>query len=350
MPSVEPQILYKDFENAKFSPLYFLTGEEPYLIQQCLDRFKACLLSEIDYDFNFSSFYAADADVEKVKDAVETLPMMKDRRLVFLKEAQDLNEKEWEALESLFVTPVDSTIFVISASKVDKRKKALKLLMEKSISVEFKKPFENQIPSWIKYIATTKEVSINDEAIHLIHKLVGNNLTEIDSQLRKLSDYVLPKKNITSEDVKAVVSFSKEENIFDFTKAVGKRDRVQALEQLVHLLDQGQSEIGIVSLLARHVRILLFVKKGMEQNLSGAKLSHFAQVSNYFLDGYVQQARVWNVPQLHHFLVLLSETDRALKSSPISSHIWLESLVMNACNLNRAADSSLHNKMSKNLM
>ncbi|WP_246845438.1 DNA polymerase III subunit delta [Bdellovibrio sp. NC01] len=313
------------------APLYFLFGEEPYLLNQSVERFKYAVLNEGAIDFNYSLFYASDADVVAVRDAVETLPMMAPRRLVILKEAQELNDKEWTQLEPLIDNAVDSTVFVILATRVDKRKKQIRALLDKAECVEFKKPYENQIPSWINYIAQSLGLTISNEAIHLLHKLVGHHLTEIEGELKKLGEFIEGARRIEVSDVAQVVSRSKEENVFDFTKAIGENDRVKALEHLVHLLDQGQNEIGIVSLVARHVRILLTVKKGMDEGLHGAKLAHYAQVPPYFLDTYTDQSRRWTAKKLEQTLVVLSETDKALKSSPLSSHIWLENMVLKTC-------------------
>lgn len=330
MASIDSQKLYKDLESGNLKPLYCLYGEEPYLIQQSLERFKYAVLNEGAIDFNFDLFYAADADVTTVKDAVETLPMMAQRRLVILKEAQELSDREWSELESVFSSPVETTVFVISASRLDKRKKSVKMLLEAGDAVEFKKPYENQIPQWVKYIAQSLSLKISDDAIHLLHKLVGNHLVEIEGELKKLGEFASDRR-IEVQDVAQVVSRSREENVFDFTRAIGENDRVKALEHLVHLMDQGQSEVGIVSLLARHVRILLLVNKGVEAGLSGAKLAHYAQVPPYFLESYLEQGRAWNARKLEQTLVVLSETDRALKSSPLSSHIWLENMVLKTC-------------------
>ena len=330
MALIDAQKFYRDLEQGKLAPLYFLFGEEPYLLNQSVERFKYAVLTEGAVDFNLSVFYASDADVNVVRDAVETLPMMAARRLVILKESQELADKEWNELEPLIENAVDSTVFVIMASRVDKRKKPIRTLLDKADCVEFKKPYENQIPSWINYIAQTLGVQIAPDAIHLLHKLVGHHLTEIEGELKKLSDFTGPRR-IEVQDVAHVVSRSKEENVFDFTKAIGEADRVKALEHLVHLLDQGQNEIGIVSLVARHVRILLTIKKGMEEGLHGAKLAHYAQVPPYFLESYIDQARVWAARKLEQTLVVLAETDKALKSSPLSSHIWLENLVLKTC-------------------
>lgn len=133
---LEPQQLYsqieKSLESQTFHPLYFFFGEEPYLINQAVNYIKVCALHGGAADFNYSSYYASDADVLQVRDEVETLPMMAPRRLVILREVQDLTDKEWAELEPLFETPVESTVFVLVGSKIDKRKKFFKHLYEQS--------------------------------------------------------------------------------------------------------------------------------------------------------------------------------------------------------------------------
>ncbi len=331
MPMRDPQKIYKDLETQKFSSLYFIFGEEPYLLNQCFQRFKKSVIAEGTEDFNYNLFYATENSPSEVKEAVETLPMMSPHRLVILKEAHEYSDKQWAEFESLITSPVETTIFVILATKVDKRKKILKTLTEVAETVEFKKPYENQVPWWINYIAQSLEVKISEEAIHLLHTLVGSHLLEIESEILKLKEYIGKRDRIELSDVASAVSRSKEENIFDFTRAVGERDQVKALEHLVQLLDQGQSEVGVVALVARHIRLLMVVKKGLEMSLHGGRLAQHAQVPSYFIESYVDQSRQWSMKKLEQTLVVLSETDKALKSSPLSSHIWLENMVLKAC-------------------
>ncbi|RYZ90622.1 MAG: DNA polymerase III subunit delta [Proteobacteria bacterium] len=331
MALIDAQKFYRDLEKGNLAPLYFLFGEEPYLLNQCVERFKYAVLTEGAIDFNYSLFYASDAEASSVRDAVETLPMMAARRLVILKEAQELTDKEWAELDPLISNPVESSVFVLLASRVDKRKKPIRAMMETADCVEFKKPFDNQIPGWVQHIAGTLGLEIAEDATMLLAKLVGSHLTEIEGELKKLGDFMGTRRRIEVADVAQVVSRSKEESVFDFTRAIGESDRVRALEHLVHLLDQGQSEVGIVILLARHIRMLLSVKRGTDQGLAGSKLAQFAQVPPYFLENYVQQSRTWTVKKLEQTLVVLAETDKALKSSPLSAHIWLENLVLKSC-------------------
>lgn len=333
MAVIDQNKFYKDLESGNVNPLYFIFGDEPFLIDQCIDRFKYGLLDENSMDFNYSMYYAADVEMQNLKEVVETLPVFASRRLVILKNAQELKDSEWAELESVVNSPVDSTVFVLFADKVDKRKKHFKNLIDHSHSIEFKKPYDNEIPRWINYYAGQFELKLTQPAIHRMHRLVGNNLSEIYAQLGNLKTYLNGQNTVDVAEVNAVVSNSKEENIFDFTKAIGQKDRVLALEQIINLLDQGQNEIGVVSLLARHMRILLTIRSGMDQGIGGAKLANLANVSPYFVDEYCDQAKKWTVRKLEDSLVLLSETDKALKSSPLSSHIWLENLVLKSCSM-----------------
>ena len=333
MAIIEHQKLYKDLESKKFQSVYFLFGDEPYLLNQCVDRFKYAVLDENTFDFNYSLFYASDSDITTVTDTVETLPVFTSHRLIILKNAHELKDSELIQLEPILENPVESSVFVIFAEKVDKRKKAIKILLEKAVCVEFKKPYDNQVPQWISHLTQNLGMKITTDAIHRLHRLVGNNLSELDSQLQKIQQFLGSKTAIELADVNAVVSFSREENIFDFTRAIGQKDRVKALEHLVSLLDQGQHEVGIVNLLSRHIRLLLTVRSGLDQGLGGAKLASHAQLSSYFIESYCEQARLWPIRKLEDALVVLHETDKALKSSPVSSHIWLENMVLKSCSL-----------------
>jgi DNA polymerase-3 subunit delta len=330
---LDHQKFYKELESKKFKPVYFLFGDEPFLLNPCVERFKLAVLDESAYDFNYSLFYAKESDIFQVKDVVETLPVFAPHRLVILKNVQDLKDNEFGEIESLIKNPVDSTVFVMFADKIDKRKKFFKTLFDLAVCVEFKKPYENQYPQWILHICKDIGYRINNDAIHRLHRLVGNNLSELQNQIYKIAEYIGVKQTIELADVNAVISVSREENIFDFTEAVGLKDRVKALEQLVNMLDQGQNEVGIITLLARHMRILLTVRAGMDQGFGGAKLAGLTNLPSYYIENYCDQARLWPIKKIEEALVVLHETDKALKSSPVSSHIWLENFVLKSCSL-----------------
>ena len=330
---IDHQKFYRDLESKKFKPVYFLYGDEPYLLNQCVNRFKYAVLSDSTMDFNYSLFYASDADATQIKDTVETLPVFTAQRLVIVKNVHDFKDSELQELEPIITNQVNSTVLVLLCDKIDKRKKAIKTIFDHATCVEFKKPYPNQFPQWISHICKAEGLQISTDAIYRLHRLVGNNLTELESQIFRIQDYLGEKTQIELADVNAVVSVSREESVFDFTEALGKKDRALALEQLVNLLDQGQNEQAIIALVARHMRILLIVRTGLDRGIGGAKLANLAGVAPYFIENYCDQARLWSIPKLEDSLMVLHETDKALKSSPLSSHIWLDNLVLKSCSL-----------------
>lgn len=326
-----PQRLSDTIARGEIYPLYFFYGDETFLIDEALVEIEKTVIGEGLRDFNLNTYYGGETEPSAIRDAVETLPMMSQVRLVVLKDAQDLSDKDWEMLSQLIDEPVPTTAFVCVASKIDKRKKHIKRFMEKGVVIEFKRPFENQIPDWIRSLARKHDVKMSADAVELFHQLVGSNLQDINAELNKLRGYLGEKKQASVDDVLQAVSRVRMDSVFDLTDAIGRGDRARALDCLVNLLDNGQNEVGVLALISRHVRILKLVADGLKEGLAGQRLSSRAGVSPYFLKSYVDQARAWNERKIERTFQALLDTDRALKSSPVASHIWLENFIVHTC-------------------
>jgi DNA polymerase III subunit delta len=326
-----PQTLEDSIRRQDVYPLYILFGEETYLIDEALAKLEKLALGDGLRDFNLNVYYGDDVAADVIRDAVETLPMMAQMRVVIVKEAQDLSDTDWQTLAPVIENPIDSCALIFVASKIDKRKKHIKRALETGVVVEFKRPFDNQIPEWIQHIARKHEIKMNRDAVALFHQLVGSNLTDLNHEMRKLGQYLGERKQAESEDIVKAVSRLRIENVFDLTEAIGGNDRDRALTCLADLLDHGQNEVGVLALVSRHVRILKLVNEGLREGLSGQRLSTKVGVPPFFLKQYVEQSRNWNTSKIDRTFRLLLETDRALKSSPIDSHIWLENFIVQTC-------------------
>lgn len=321
----------QSLSDKEIHPLYLLYGEEVFLLDEAVKGLKAQALGDGLEDFNFNVFYGRDKETSQVRDVIETLPMMAQRRVVILKEAQDCKEADFAELLPVIEQPVQSTTFIIVAAKIDKRKKFFKNFQKHGVMVEFRKPFENQIPAWIKYIAQKHSLNIDDPKANLIQQMVGSNLLSIDNEMRKLAQYKGESSQVEFEDIHNVVSHSRVDNVFQLTEAIGSKDRAGALVCLANLLENGQNEVGALSLITRHIRILATIKQAMSEGFAGAKLSAKAGVPHFFLKKYVSQSQQWKMGKLQFIYKALLDTDRALKSSPLSSHIWLENLIIRTC-------------------
>lgn len=308
--------------------LYFLYGDEPYLIDESLRLLKEAFLPKQAADFNFDQFYASEIQGAQIRDSVEVLPMMAERRLVVVKQAHLLKEKDWLVLQPIIENPIQETVLIMAAEKVDKRKKYYKALAKTAAVVELKTPFDNQIPNWVQYIAGQVGCRLDDDAVALIHQLVGSNLSEIKNELEKLAQHSSEGQSISAKQVFDVVSRSRIDSIFELADAIGECDKAKALSILVNILDHGQNEVAALAMIARHVRILSQLKEWKRQGLTGPKLSQKVGIPQFFLHKYMSQAQKWDKNRLDRTTQALYETDRALKSSPVSSHIWLENFII----------------------
>lgn len=329
--------LSQTLKKSEFHPLYCLFGEETFLSARAKDDIVDAILPEAMRDFNLNAFDGADCDVARVRDALETLPMMSPYRLVVLTNAHDLKDKEWEVLQPLLDSPPSGLVFVCVAMKIDKRKKQWKRLMEGGVALECKRPYDNQIPDWITFLAGRHGVRFNNESAAALQQVVGSNLSDLDGEIRKLAIYCSGQKrekkivDVSVDEVMKVASPVRIESVFDFAEAVGQNDRAKALYCLANLLDQGQNELGILALVGRHVRILRSMIDGLKEGLSGPKLAARAGVSPYFVRDYMDQAKQWSPKKVDHTLEALFETDKALKTSPVAGPLWLENFIIKVC-------------------
>lgn len=311
--------------------IYLLMGEEDFLVQEAVQLLKIKSVDANTIDFNCDMFDVGDTPAAQVKDSAEMLPMMSARRLVVYRGVDDLKDKDWEQLYPLLDNPVESTTFVMTCTSLDKRKKSYKKVAGAAIIVELKRPYESQIADWIDYLAFQLEITISREAGQLLKQFVGVNLTELNNELGKLRDFLGERKTVEANDVLQVVSQTRVDRIFDLTDAIGRKDRVTALHSLANLLEHGQSEVGVLAMVSRHFRILAQLKDGQRDGLTGQRLATQAGIPSFLLTQYMEQIRNWDESKIQKTFTVLQDTDRALKSSSVPSHVWLENFILKTC-------------------
>ena len=265
-------------------------------------------------------------------------------RFIIFRQAHLFKEAQWKAILPVILKYSDQLKVVFFADKIDKRKSFYKTINKSGKVVELTTPYDNQVPPWINYMASSLGLSLSKDIAALLQQIVGNQLSDLNAELKKLSDYIGYKgasqedavskskiRPVTKEDVLASTSHLRVNSIFQLTEAIGKRDRVEALTCLANLLANGQNEIATMSMIHRHLKILALVKKGLSEGLAGKSLSSRAGVSPYFLKQYLSQSQQWNLKKITKTMEELHKTDKALKSSPLASHVWLENFILQSC-------------------
>ena len=182
------QDILKDIQERRFSPIYFLMGEESYFIDRIERELYHNVLSEEERAFNQIVFYGKDTAIDQILDAAKRFPMMAEYQLVIVREAQELS-RVIDQLENYVKNPQPSTILVIcyKYKSIDKRKKLYKSLQENAVLFESKQLYENQVPDWIQRWVKSQKRTINFKASHLLVECLGTHLSAIEREFLELA-------------------------------------------------------------------------------------------------------------------------------------------------------------------
>ncbi len=324
-----PTELNRALDQGQIPTLLFLYGEETYLRDRSLERLRDFLVPADARDFNFNIFYGKDVLVETLVDTARTFPVFASHRLIVVKDAQNLSAGQLDQLLPYLQHPVDETILVFVADKIDGRKKFFQEFKKNGELVEFKQPYDNQIPAFVREHARSAGKSFTEEGMALFCRRVSNNLQEIDGELTKLYGYLGKADLIDVADVRAVVSDTRVESVFDLTNALGNRNAAEALRLLRRLHDEGTASLLILSMLTRHYRQLWKIQELLNQNVARKDIPRQVGVNPYFADGLIRQAGRFSARQFRRIFELFLHTDLALKSSGADAEALMEELVLN---------------------
>jgi DNA polymerase-3 subunit delta len=218
-----------EWKKNKFKPVYWLEGEEDYYIDQVMDYAEHKILNESEAGFNLSMFYGRDADWTSVVNACRRYPMLAEKQVVLLKEAQHM--KEIDKLEAYVESPLASTIFVVAhkTKTLDKRSKLHKQLKKSAEIFLSEKIKEYKVQEWIKEMVAEKEYTITGKAAVLLEEHIGNDLSRMANEIDKLSVNLKGSKQITEDDIEKYTGISKEYNVFELQAAIAKKDLAKAV-------------------------------------------------------------------------------------------------------------------------
>lgn len=221
--------ILKELKSGKYRPIYYLMGEESYFIDQIADYITDNILSETEKEFNLTVIYGMDADAAAIINAAKRYPMMSDRQVVIVKEAQSI--RNMEDLVFYLQKPLESTILVIchKHGTLDRRKKLASAVEKYGILFESKKIKEAQLSPFISLYLKQRNVDIDPKAVSMMADFVGSNLSRLTGELEKLI-ITLPEgqTRVTPDQIEKNIGISKDYNVFELRSALVAKDIFKA--------------------------------------------------------------------------------------------------------------------------
>ena len=201
--------IINDIKAGNIKPIYFLMGEEPYYIDRITEYLENNLLTEEEKGFNQMVLYGRDTTIDDIVANAKRYPMMAERQVVIIKEAQHL-AKEIDKLEPYAENPQPTTVLVMAYKykTIDKRKKIAKTIYKHGLVYESKKMYENQVGQWINRVLQGRGYKIEPKANAMLVAFLGNDLSRIANELTKL-EIILPKgSTILPSHIEENIGFS----------------------------------------------------------------------------------------------------------------------------------------------
>ncbi|MBT1700111.1 DNA polymerase III subunit delta [Fulvivirgaceae bacterium PWU4] len=308
-----------DLKAGKYAPVYFLQGEETFYIDLIADYVEAHALTDAEKGFNQVIVYGKDVAMATVLTHARRFPMMAQRQVVIVKEAQDIQDLNKEAGAKLlldYITKaVPSTVLVFchKHKSLDKRRELGKKIEQYTVTLNTKRLYDNQLPEFVAEYVKDKKISMEDRAIATLCEYVGNDLHRLANEIDKLSLGLSGGAAITPEQVMNQVGVSKEYNIFELQKAILQRDTLLA-NRIVNFFESNTKKnpmIPVVAYLFSFFSKLLAATQAPDKSDKG--LVSALKISPYSAKDYSLALRQYPLDKIIENISSLKEADLKLK-------------------------------------
>ncbi len=308
-----------ELRGGKYAPVYFLQGEETFYIDLISNYIETKALSEAERSFNQVVMYGKDVTMASILTNARRFPMMAERQVVIVKEAQDIQDLNKEIGAKLLLDyltkQVPSTVLVFchKHKTLDKRRELGKKIDQYAVMLNAKKLYDNQLPEFVYEYTNDKKVTIDQQAVQVLCEYVGNDLHRMANEIDKLTISLPAGGSISADQVMNQVGVSKEYNVFELQKAILQRDAMLA-NKIVNYFESNTKKnpmIPVVAFLYSFFSKLLMASQVADKSEKG--LASELKVSPYALRDYTLALRQFPLPKIIDNLASIKDADLKLK-------------------------------------
>lgn len=305
--------IINDVKNGNFVPVYLLMGTEPYYPDLVCDEIMKFALTDSERDFNQTVFYGLDTDAGTVASECRSYPMMAERRLVVVKEAQSM--KTLEDLATYASDPMETTVLVIlmHGASADKRRALYKNVQKKGVVLVSDALRDYEMPQWITSFYKSRGLDIEPAAAALLAEYAGTDMSRIMLETEKMQKN-LPEGTVrvNAADIEKNVGISRQFSIFELTKALSYMKAEKALKIAAYIGNGPKFMLLLATApLYTHFYRILKYEAALLKNpaMSKADRAKLLGVNPYFMEEYDVAARNYPIRRCMKVISLLEEYD-----------------------------------------
>ena len=317
----ELELIFKNIKNKEFLPIYFFHGEEAYYIDIAVKALENDVLTEDEKAFNQTVVYGKDTNYNEILSLAKQYPMMGDKQLIIVKEAQDLkfNDEETKILEKYVENPVESTILVFAHKhkKVDSRKKVFKTLDKAKMLFHSEPVKDYNLAKWIDDEARNLQLKLAPGISQLLADYLGNDLSRIANELNKMKLVLKDGEVLDGKLVETHIGISKEFNVFELQKALGKKDANTAFKIAYYMGKNPKTNPIVMTIGNLYNFFSNVVLYHTVSHQSPPTIASELGINPYFVKDYAEAARLYPLKFATRIISVLREID--LKSKGLGA-------------------------------
>lgn len=339
MPLTTPDSLETGLRNGNIAPIYFLFGEEEFLVDETLDMLLGRTVDQSTRSFNFDIFHGAEAQLRDVVERSQAYPMMAERRVVVLRDIDrtigSRKTDDGSGFFSYIESPLETTTLILTAATDSflgkgkaKPKAPWAAIIEHSTAVHFKKIYERELPSWVTNRVAQRKKKISPEGVELFVSYVGASLRTLHNEIEKLFTYVEERSEITIDDVRAVVGASKTWNVFELQKSIGEKKLEASVEIAERMLKANEPPQMILTMLTRYFTLLWRLLEIRTRHRNPKDMAREVGISPFFISEYLAALNRYSLPNIRNAFEALLAADVSLKSTRNTPSIVMQLLLV----------------------
>jgi len=332
-------------QDAQIYPVYFLYGQEDYLVEEEIQKLLNQTLSQKERGFNLHLFNGEEHSGQEMVQTAQTLPMFSQHRFVLVREADQMDEEKIEVLMDYIRRPSASTCLVLHGQTIGPWKKHRKEVDKVGRITEYARLKGQGLISWMKARTAEKGKTLSGEAANYLVEVVGDHLYDLDNALEKAFLTVGAKQKIELTDVEEITTEIKISTVFDLTDAIGHQNLEKALGILEKALEskavffkkeEKESKLDdpiplLLHMVAKQYWTMLVIKQMSSRRQDAGELAKELGTSPWTVKKLMDQGKSFSETSLREGVLRCHQTDLAIKRSGGPKDLLMEKLVIDLC-------------------
>jgi DNA polymerase-3 subunit delta len=340
MDSVE---LFMGLKSGRVERLYLFTGQEELLKREAIERIKDLTVAAGMQDLNLTVIDGDGITFDQIKNAVETLPFMSQKRMVIIKDINlGVSGRDRMGMDDISALadyvrciPEYSCVIMTTTGSIDMRTKLAKAISSNGQVVSFDRLKPDLFVKWVGKRLNLLGVRVGQAALRRLVERTAyldrdsqKTLDDVDNDIKKLAVYCNGKGRVDVQDIDEVIPRSLELNIFRLVDSVGYRDIEQAVKLLADMKSAGHPPLRILYMVARQFRLLIRAAYLKNQGHSVKTIASRLGVQPFVATSLVKQLDCFSIDRLGQALRDARDTEARIKTGGIDPWLGIELLVV----------------------